>query len=56
MNALTLALAGERNGGDGSTRVLTDEEVVAYSQNLSGIAMYVAEYGRCRAMLDARQK
>lgn len=50
MGALVIAATSHaREGGPDSPLLLTDEQVVTYQQNLEGIAMYVTEYGRCRA-------
>ncbi|MCA8095298.1 hypothetical protein LGM65_31245 [Burkholderia anthina] len=55
--ALTLAATGRaREGGPNTPFVLTDEQISTYQQNLEGIAMYVSEYGRCSAMLEALQR
>lgn len=57
MSALTLIAAERaREGGPDTPNVLTDEQIDLYHENLEGIAMYVSEYGRCRATLEARQK
>lgn len=57
MSALTLiATERAREGGPDTPNLLTDEQIDVYQENLEGIAMYVSEYGRCRATLEARQK
>ena len=57
MSALTLvATERAREGGPDTPNILTDEQLDVYQENLEGIAMYVSEYGRCRATLEARQK
>ena len=59
MGVLTLAATGHAQEGgpdSDSPRVVTDEQIGIYHENLEGIAMYVAEYGRCRATLEARQR
>lgn len=57
MGVLTQAVTGRaREGGPDSPRLVTDEQIDVYRENLQGIAMYVAEYGRCRATLEARQQ
>lgn len=56
MGALMLiATEHAREGGPDTPDVLSDEQIDVYHENLEGIAMYVAEYGRCRATLEARQ-
>lgn len=56
MSVLTLAATGHaREDGPDSPPVLTEEQIATYQQNLQGIAMYVAEYGRCRATLELRR-
>lgn len=55
MSALTLVATGRAGEEAPDTpNVLTDEQITVYQENLEGIAMYVAEYGRCRATLEAR--
>lgn len=57
MGALTQAATGRaRESKPDSPRVLTDEQIDVYEENLEGIATYVAEYGRCRVALEARQQ
>lgn len=57
MSALTLMSTGRaREGGPDKPKVLTDEQIDVYRENLEGIAMYVADYGRCRATLEARRQ
>lgn len=57
MSALTLiSTRHAREGGLDTATVLTDEQIDVYTANLEGIAMYVADYGRCRATLEARQQ
>ncbi|GLU33556.1 hypothetical protein WKR88_28030 [Trinickia caryophylli] len=57
MAALTLvAVARTRKEEQASQPVLSDEEITVFQENVQGIAMYVAEYGRCRATLEDRQR
>lgn len=55
MGVFALAATGHaQEGGSDSPHILTDEQINIYHENLEGIAMYVAEYGRCRATLATR--
>jgi hypothetical protein len=55
IGALThIATGHAREGGADAPNVLSDEQIDVYQENLEGIAMYVAEYARCRATLDVR--